>query len=150
MCSHTNASPTNMLAVRMAWLPLLGAVGWGHQLWPLSHGGTHFSNGFPQRAGEPQLTFGDGGALVRVTAWSGTHGMICLPKQGRGVAEEEPPQGLWDVWAGGEQALAAVLRGLSHLHQVAGLVPAVSQGSGESSSKVTTVRDNPLLRIFRY
>lgn len=53
-----------MLAVEMAWLPLLGAVGRGHQLWPLSHGGTHFS-GFPRRAGESQLTFRDGGALVR-------------------------------------------------------------------------------------
>lgn len=61
---------------------------------------------------------------MRVTAWSGTHvGMICLPKPGRRVAEEEPPQGLWDVWAGGEQALATVLRGLSHLHHSLGWCP---------------------------
>lgn len=33
----------------------------------------------------------------------------------RRVAEEEPTQDLWDVWEGGEQAQAPVLRGLSHL-----------------------------------
>lgn len=36
---------------------------------------------------------------------------------GRRVAEEEPAQDLWAVWAGGEQAQAAVLFGLSHLPQ---------------------------------
>lgn len=36
---------------------------------------------------------------------------------GKRVAEEEPPQDLWDVWAGGEQAQATVLRGFSHLPQ---------------------------------
>lgn len=82
--------------------------------------------------------------------WSGTQvGTICLPKPGRRVAEEEPPQGLWDTWAGGERALAAVLRDSPHLHQLTGLAPAVSQGSGESCRIATTVRDNPLLRIFR-
>ena len=84
-------------------------------------------------------------------AWSGAHvDTACLPRQGRRVAEEEPLQGLWDAWAGGEQAQATVLHRSSHLHQLAGLAPAVSQGSGESSRKATTVRDNLLLHIFRY
>lgn len=91
------------------------------------------------------MTFGDGGALVR--GKSMVRDSVCLPRHGRRVAEEEVLQ---DVWAGGEQALAAVLCGSSHLHQLAGLVPAVGQGSGESSRKATTVRDNPLLHILRY
>lgn len=72
---------------------------------------------------------------------------VCLLRQGRRVAEDEAPQ---DMWAGGEQGPAAVLCGSSHLHQLAGLVPAVREGTGESSGKTTTVRDNPLLHIFRY
>lgn len=36
---------------------------------------------------------------------------------GMRVAEEEPAQDVWDVWAGGEHTQAIVLHGLSHLPQ---------------------------------
>lgn len=79
------------------------------------------SGGFPQCAGESQLTFDDG-ALVRGNSM--VRDSVCLPRQGRRVAEEEPLQ---DVWAGGEWALSAVLCGLFHLHQLAGLLPTAAQ-----------------------
>lgn len=40
---------------------------------------------------------------------------LCL--LGMRILEEEPPQDQWDVWAGGEQAQATVVPGLSHLPQ---------------------------------
>jgi len=61
-----------------------------------------------------------------VTAWSGS------AHPGRRVAEGEPPR---DGWAGGQRALATVLRGSSRLHQLAGLAPAVGHGSVNLAEK---------------
>lgn len=56
------------------------------------------------------MTFGDRGALVRDNSM-----VRALCPFGMRVAEEDLPQDLWDVWAGGEQAQATVLSALSHL-----------------------------------
>lgn len=71
---------------------------------------THFIVGFLLWAGESQVTFGDGGAVKRDNIM-----VRALCPVGRRVAKEDLPQDLWAVWAGGKQAEATVLRGLSHL-----------------------------------
>lgn len=80
------------------------------------------------------MPFGDRGALMR-----GNSKVWALCPVGMRVTEEEPAQDVWDVWAGWGGSRHRPLFCVP-----SSPVPTVSQGSGESSRRVMTVRNNQL------
>lgn len=101
---------------------------------PPSHHRTHFSVGFPLWAGESQVPFGDRRALMRVTA---CQGLVPRRYEGCRGGATTGPVGCVGRRGGGTGHRSAWLVPSSP-------VPTVSQGSGESSRRVITVRNNHL------